>query len=191
MGIVVGLTAAMAVLALAIAVVALALSGTAGGGPGSTQPPTHVGLREWAIEPSALTVAAGGRLLVENDGTANHNLTIRDTELATPDIEPGGDATLDLSSLPPGSYGVLCSIPGHADQGMTGSLVIGAAGPADTSNQPGAEGAGGHGGNLTEADYEAMDQAMEDSITAYPAANDGVGNQPLEPVVGADGIKQF
>lgn len=189
-GSIVGLTAVMAVLALAIAIVALALAGAAGGGAGSTESTTEVTLTEWAIEPSALAAAAGGRLLVENHGTVSHNLTIRDTELATPDIEPGGDATLDLSSLPPGSYEVLCSIPGHADQGMTGSLVIGAAGPADASTPPDDQ-AGGPGANLTEADYEAMDQAMEDSIAAYPAATDGVGNQALEPIVGADGTKQY
>ena len=38
---------------------------------------------------------------------------------------------------------------------------------------------------------EQMDQAMKDSITAFPAATEGLGAQVLEPTVLADGTKEF
>jgi FtsP/CotA-like multicopper oxidase with cupredoxin domain len=47
----------------------------------------------------------------------------------------------------------------------------------------------GHAGH--DADYQAMDMAMTESILAFPAATEGKGNQPLEPTVLADGTKQY
>ena len=36
-----------------------------------------------------------------------------------------------------------------------------------------------------------MDQAMMESILAFPAETAGLGNQPLEPTILADGTKHF
>ena len=38
---------------------------------------------------------------------------------------------------------------------------------------------------------EQMDQAMKDSIAAFPAATEGLGAQVLAPTVLPDGTKQF
>ena len=40
-------------------------------------------------------------------------------------------------------------------------------------------------------DYQAMSDAMNASILAYPAETTGVGNQPLELRIAADGAKEF
>ena len=48
----------------------------------------------------------------------------RDTDLLTPNIPAGGTATLDLSSLEPGTYTIYCEIAGHASSGMQTPLTI-------------------------------------------------------------------
>ena len=90
-------------------------------------------LSEFAISLSAGSIDVGGSIEVTNAGSQVHNLGVEGTDLVTPDIEPGGSATLDLSSLEAGSYTLYCDIPGHADSGMTTPLVIGAAGEGDAA----------------------------------------------------------
>lgn len=93
--------------------------GGAGGGP------LAVSLTEFAIAPAPLTVTAGGSLAVTNDGTTTHDLTIDGQDLATPTLDAGGTAELDVSALPPGSYTVFCSIPGHRESGMESEVTVG------------------------------------------------------------------
>ena len=114
-----------------------------------------------------------------NAGAQAHNLGVEGTDLITPDIAPGESATLDLSSLEAGTYTLYCDIPGHADSGMTTPLVIGAAAEGE------AAAAGGHEDHaaMTAEEAAALDQAMMDSILAFPAETEGRGNQPLEPEV--------
>jgi manganese oxidase len=147
--------------------------------------------------PPPLTVPVGGSLEVTNAGSAAHNLTVSDTDLATADLGAGESETLDLSSLEPGEYEVMCSIPGHGDAGMNGTLTVtegsdgsglSTAGASDSSGSAAATHTG-HG--MTADDYEDMTQAMNDTIAAYPAETEGVGNQLLEPAVRAGGVKEF
>jgi plastocyanin len=86
-------------------------------------------LREWGLDLSQTEVAAGTiRFAVSNTGRMPHNLTIRDaagTILgATPNF-PAGDSPVALEvTLPPGTYTVYCSLPGHAAQGQQNTLVV-------------------------------------------------------------------
>jgi uncharacterized cupredoxin-like copper-binding protein len=166
-------------------------TGAAGSGVATVE------LSEFAITPAALTVPVGGSLEVTNAGSAAHNLTVSDTDLATADLGAGESETLDLSSLEPGEYEVMCSIPGHGDAGMNGTLTVtegsdgsglSTAGASDSSGSAAATHTG-HG--MTADDYEDMTQAMNDTIAAYPAETEGVGNQLLEPTVRAGGVKEF
>jgi uncharacterized cupredoxin-like copper-binding protein len=193
----------VAVLALILATVAIIFvddddkpaetagaSGTAGGS-------ATVELSEFALTPAALTVPAGGSLEVTNAGSATHNLTVSDTDLATADLAAGESETLDLSSLDAGEYEVICSIPGHADAGMKGTLTIteadeGAGGLSTAAVSETAASGGAHAGHQMSADdYEQMSKAMNDTIAEYPAETEGVGNQILEPTVRAGGVKEF
>ncbi len=180
-----------AVMALVLGFTAVILAAGDDGGSatgGGASAPVHVSLSDFAIEPSAITVAEGGSLHVTNDGASAHNLTITDTDLATPDIEPAGSAELDVSSLAVGSYEVSCLIAGHAEAGMTGTLEVTAGG-----------GGGGETAAATDTtmanhdtmDYEAMSAAMNDSISQFPAETEGVGNVELEPTILPDGTKHF
>ena len=147
----------------------------------------HVSLSEFAITPSSVTAAAGGSLHVTNDGTATHNLRVVDTELITPDLAAGEAGELDISSLEPGGYELLCEIAGHEDAGMTAQLTV-TEGGGTVAAQPEDGEHAAHG----ELDYDQMTEDMLATMAAFPAETEGVGNQLLEPTeVTADGTKVF
>ena len=102
---------------------------TAAAGGGGT---TDVGMTEFKFDPNDLEVTAGDTIALSNDGKIPHNFTIVEgndptgggAELAaSDDVSPGdtGDLTVDVE---PGKYSFLCTIPGHAEQGMTGSITV-------------------------------------------------------------------
>lgn len=100
----------------------------AAGGGGATE----VGMTEFKFDPSDLEVTAGDSVTLNNDGKIPHNFTIVEgsdplgggAELAaSDDVSPGdtGSLTVDVE---PGKYSYLCTIPGHAEDGMTGSITV-------------------------------------------------------------------
>lgn len=180
----------VAILSLVIAVVAVGFgmraidkseeSAQAFSGSGSAGP-VMVSLTEYSID--QVTVAAGGSLQVMNTGSIPHNLVIEGTGVQTSDIEAGGAATLELGATPPGTYTVICSIPGHRESGMQAELVVTSGAGGETTSDTGSH---------ADMDYSEMLQAMIDSMTSFPAATEGVGNPPLEPTeILADGTKVF
>jgi FtsP/CotA-like multicopper oxidase with cupredoxin domain len=179
----------VAVLALVVSVVGVgfgmrAIDESKSGASGEGGASVEANLSEFAIELSSGTIAAGGTITVRNGGTMVHNLAVRDTDLVTPDLAAGETASLALGDLPAGTYELYCTIPGHADAGMTAQLVVGAGG--------GGAAAGGHSGHqMTPAEGQAQDKAMVESIMAFPAETKGRGNQLLAPQVLADGTKRF
>jgi plastocyanin len=98
---------------------------TGGGGSQS------VSLIDYGFEPADATAASGDTLELTNDGELPHNYTIVEGDptgggpevAASDDIEPGGNGSLTVDAEP-GDYGVLCTIPGHAEQGMTGTITV-------------------------------------------------------------------
>jgi uncharacterized cupredoxin-like copper-binding protein len=85
--------------------------------------------RDYSFDPKAVTVegarAAPVEMVLENRGTLAHNLTIvRDDE------ELGGSPTVTANkrgslkiSLEPGEYKLVCTVDGHEERGMTGTLT--------------------------------------------------------------------
>jgi plastocyanin len=101
-------------------------AGGAGGGAA-----TSVEMTEYEFIPNDLTVSSGDSLSLENTGEIPHNLTIVEgepeaggTELAASDDFPGGESGEMTVDAEPGEYGILCTIPGHAEQGMTGTITV-------------------------------------------------------------------
>jgi hypothetical protein len=86
-------------------------------------------LKEWALDLSVSEVAAGKvTFMVTNQGTMGHNLTVVDRSGsvigATATFRKSeGAQTLDVT-LAPGTYTVLCSLPGHAALGQQAQLVV-------------------------------------------------------------------
>jgi len=147
--------------------------------------PAMVTLKEFAITPATIEATTTAGIHVMNEGTVQHNLAVDGTSLATPMIDPGSSAPLDLSSLAPGDYTVSCLVAGHASAGMTAKLHL-------TAGSGSASGTSAGATPTTMAMTQAqMDAAMKASIAAFPAATAGLGAQPLAPTVQADGTKQF
>src|SRR3546814_10367988 len=105
-----------------------------------------------------------------------HNLAVADQDLKTSDLAGGEAGTLDVSSLAAGEYEIFCDIAGHKDAGMVGTLTVGEGGGSAEGETAGH---GGHGAEMTDEEAAALDQAMMDSMAAYPAETEGVGNQQI------------
>ena len=98
-------------------------STTASSGGGQT---VKIGESEYKLDPSDATLKAGSvTLAVTNDGTITHNLQIEGNgvEETTDSLAPGdtGELTVDLK---PGSYEMYCTIDGHKDLGMEGTVTV-------------------------------------------------------------------
>ncbi|MEO6317929.1 MAG: multicopper oxidase domain-containing protein [Acidimicrobiales bacterium] len=182
-------TVAVLCLAVVLSIAALAAAGGDGDTTASAEGSANVSLTEFAIAPATVTVAAGGTVQATNDGAAVHNLSITGTDLTTPDLAAGEAGELDVSSLEPGSYELLCLIAGHADSGMTADLEVVADGGSAAPTDPVAAAGAGHG---AEMDYDKMTEDMLATMAAFPAETEGLGNVTLAPTeVLADGTKVF
>jgi plastocyanin len=149
-----------------------------------------VSLSEFAIEGELSAAPGDVSLVVTNDGTQQHNLVVRETGAQTPILNGGESATLALGTLDAGTYEVFCSIVGHEASGMVAPLEITDA-PSTGTETAGAESHGSHDPTSPDFDADAMDLTMIESMLAFPAETEGLGNAILEPDILADGTKQF
>jgi len=170
--------AAIGVLVMA-AIFVLVIRGPSASGAGIERTVAEIELKEFVISGDLAVPEGAVSLRVTNVGSVAHNLTVVGGP-STPDLNAGESATLNLGDMTAGEYQLICAIPGHESSGMSANLTVG-----ETSAD------GGHAGDAAVVDYEAMDAAMMETILAFPAATEGSGNQPLEPVILADGTKQY
>jgi uncharacterized cupredoxin-like copper-binding protein len=111
-------------------IAAVAPTADTGGGTGTaTAQEVNITLKEWAIEPANIEVNAGKvKFTITNTGEFAHDVDFSIPELGDqakvpPFKSSDGAKTLELD-LTPGTYTMICDIPGHADHGMKGSLVV-------------------------------------------------------------------
>jgi plastocyanin len=116
------LIAAGLVIAALMGVVVLAL--TRERGDAATVVATRVSMTEFAFSPDPV-VSSGRRLEIVNDGVVAHDFVLPALGKGTPDVPPGGSIVLDLAGQPPGTYVVVCDLPGHREAGMETSLTLG------------------------------------------------------------------
>lgn len=80
---------------------------------------------EFLFDPSRIQVRADQPVNIRllNRGGLFHDFTIEglDFHLSAP---PGDRSTGGLEAPAPGSYRFVCAVPGHADAGMVGTLVV-------------------------------------------------------------------
>jgi outer membrane protein assembly factor BamB/plastocyanin len=62
-------------------------------------------------------------ITLTNQGVAQHDLKIDETEYGTPLLNPGESASFTFN-LPAGTYTYYCSVPGHRQAGMIGTLTV-------------------------------------------------------------------
>ena len=122
--------------ALLIAVVAISLACRAGlsqNDPGPSRVDTHDGsatinvvARDFTLSLDADEAKAGRvTFLIHNQGSMHHDFAIRGNgvEQKTPMIEPGDSAPLTVE-LEPGTYRYICTVSGHEQAGMSGTLTV-------------------------------------------------------------------
>jgi plastocyanin len=109
----------------------LAFAWGCGGSSGPQRPPgpNEVVLTEYEFTPRIVTVKRGTVLKVRNDGQIAHNLTVErrtpgSQKLIGTDSFLGGRSARLRVDLPPGRYKMLCTVPGHAQLGMVGTLAV-------------------------------------------------------------------
>ncbi len=81
---------------------------------------------EFAFTPSILTVPAGAEvtLRLRNAGVVPHNIDIPDLGVFV-EVDAGGSGEVTFTAPETaGAFGVVCNIPGHAEGGMVGDLVV-------------------------------------------------------------------
>ncbi|MCU1387286.1 MAG: putative multicopper oxidase [Ilumatobacteraceae bacterium] len=150
----------------------------------STAAVVDITLSEFKMTPEMVTVPPGDvTVRVTNGGTIAHSLTFVERNVATRDLQPGESQTITLKNVEAGDMTFICTIPGHADSGMKGMLMAvngaPAAGSADAATP-------------TTMSYQQMDQAMTDAALAFVNDPKGTfGGTPLEPIIKADGTKEF
>ena len=78
-----------------------------------------------AFEPNAFTIAAGTdvEITLVNDGVLQHDFVI-ETEGIDSDLINGGERVTFTVNLPAGTYQFICSVEGHAEAGMVGTLTV-------------------------------------------------------------------
>jgi plastocyanin len=104
----------------AVALLAAACGGDDGGdgGNGGGETTDSITMVDNEFEPSSFT-ASSTSLTLTNDGQALHSFTVSDGGVDQ-DVQPGEDASVDLSGLDAGSYDFMCKY--HPE--MTGSMTI-------------------------------------------------------------------
>jgi len=141
-----------------------------------------VTLSEFAIE-GPLQAPAGDVIFeITNEGQVSHDFEIEGSA-KTPPIGPGETYRHTVQGMSEGNYDIICTVSGHEPAGMHAVFTATPSGtqPAELGVALGDE----------EPDWEALDAAMTNSILAFPAETAGLGNQILEPVILADGTKEF
>ncbi|MDY7105484.1 MAG: multicopper oxidase domain-containing protein [Actinomycetota bacterium] len=180
------LVAIVAMLALVFGVVALFMARDDGDGTAtvSGSAVTEVELTEFAFSPDPIAVPQGGIVSVANGGSQVHNFAIeQQPEVRTADLQTGDQQNLDVSALAEGTYTVICTIAGHREAGMETTINVGATSiAAEAGHDP---------AMMTAEEAEELDRLMTETMLAFPAETEGVGNQMLEPVIEEDGTKRF
>lgn len=109
---------------------ALAACGGGGGGDGggaATSAPTAatiaVKASEYAFEPATITAPSGGATVaLTNGGIVEHDITVDALNVKIV-ARPGETAEGRISGAA-GEYEFYCSIPGHKQAGMVGTLIL-------------------------------------------------------------------
>lgn len=153
------------------------------GGTAAAVTTANISLKEFSITGDLSVPAGDVTLNATNNGAQVHNLYLKGGK-GTADIQPTKSDTLALGKLEPGTYTLVCLIPGHEAAGMKADLTVTAGGSVAASGSTG----GDHSNTI---DYAKLDKAMTDSILKFPATTKGQGNGELAPKILADGTKQF
>ncbi len=177
----------VALLAVAVASFAwiTAIGNKSEGAPTAKAAVVKAVLTDFKVTLDRASVPAGYVTLeVKNNAATVHNLRLEGAR-GTRDLGKGDTQTVDLGQLEPGTYELICVVPGHKDVGMISKLTVTPAG-----TEAGAVAAG----EPAAPDWKAVDAAhqrvVKDFLSGPPAKTAGLGGQPLKPII-ENGIPVF
>ncbi len=109
--------------------------------PGAAVTQQTITATEFAFSPKSIQVPLGQKitLTLENKGSIEHDLSI-DALGVKLVAKPGQSVSGSFTADKAGTYDIICSVPGHKEAGMKGTLVAGTAAasqPATSSTMPG------------------------------------------------------
>jgi len=92
----------------------------------SAQQTITVRAKEFGFEPSTIKVKAGQKvtLVLKNAGSIVHNLAIKELGVKTATIRAGDTYSLEFTPQRTGRFTFVCTLRGHANRGMVGTLVV-------------------------------------------------------------------
>jgi uncharacterized cupredoxin-like copper-binding protein len=119
------------VLVIMLVAVVAAACGRGGAPSQPAQPPAPGGAsavtvdeKEWSITFGTPSVKAGSvTFTITNTGAIEHNFVIVETKFEIDATQPGQSKT-GTTTLQPGTYTVICNIPGHEEAGMKTTLTV-------------------------------------------------------------------
>jgi uncharacterized cupredoxin-like copper-binding protein len=128
-------------------------------------PEVHLTVKEWSFEPAQvqLPVDQPVTLVLDNKGQLDHDVSIPSLGVQLK-ANAGKSVSQTVSASKSGTYDFLCSIPGHKEAGMQGSVVVGDA-------------------NLAAPAAQATDEHASHAAVATTATE---GNQPLAYTMDGD-----
>jgi plastocyanin len=88
--------------------------------------PIEIDTTAFEFAPKTIEIPAGAtvRLTFRNRGWGMHDLQIDGVEDAHVQARPDQVTHLTFNAPPPGTYRYWCTLPGHAEAGMVGKLVV-------------------------------------------------------------------
>lgn len=110
-----------------LTILAVLFSACGGGGGAATEDRAVIEttLTEFQFAPPTWQIPAGKpvRVIIHNKGTLEHDFTIDALKIAVK-AQPGKDTTKDFNAIAAGTYEVNCTVAGHKEAGMKGTLVV-------------------------------------------------------------------
>jgi len=114
---------------VAISLIVTAALAACGGGGGANQTPLDVTLTagsELKFTPNTLTAKVGQTVNVtlDNTGALEHSFLVDELSVDSGVVAGGSKKVVSFTPSAAGTYTFYCSIPGHKDGGMTGTLTV-------------------------------------------------------------------
>lgn len=183
--------------AVAIASVKVGGSNGAATTPTASVTKATLTLSDYKIEMSKNTFESGPiEFTVRNTAATEHDVSLAGVG-KTRKLKKGETATLSVPALEPGTYTLICTVPGHKDLGMVTEFTITkgtGAGAISGAVMPTSESADAGSNEATSDDWQAVDighaKIVKSFLSGLPAKTAGRGNQPLRPTI-ENGIRVF
>lgn len=83
-------------------------------------------VKEFSFDPDSFNVNKGDKVVItlKNEGKLPHNLVISEFNVRTITLKPGEEDVISFIADKKGSFTYYCSIPGHRDAGLVGTLNV-------------------------------------------------------------------